>query len=103
MPNNAVHMEALQPDLSSKLHSRKRVPVCSLILNLRTLNFCRQKHDDVLEWIMFLNLHADMLYSIIWGDKDTYRLAFHLAGKSSSFSQVHRAPFPLTGNPRHVD
>ena len=52
------------------------------------LKCCRQKHDDVLEWIMFLNLHADMLYSIIWGDKDTYRLAFHLAGKSSGFSQV---------------
>lgn len=49
---------------------------------------CRQKHDDVLEWIMFLNLHADMLYSIIWGDKDTYRLAFHLAGKDRGFSQV---------------
>ena len=45
-------------------------------------------HDDVLEWIMFLNLHADMLYSIIWGDKDTYRLAFHLAGKARGFSQV---------------
>lgn len=37
---------------------------------------------------MFLNLHADMLYSIVWGDKDTYRLAFHLANKIQGFAQV---------------
>ena len=42
----------------------------------------------VLEWVMFLNLHADMLYAFIWGDKDTYRLAFSLAGEESMFSQV---------------
>lgn len=39
---------------------------------------------------MFLNLHADMLYSIVWGDKDTYRLAFHLANKSQGFAQVRQ-------------
>lgn len=50
----------------------------------------RRKNDDVLEWIMFLNLHADMLYSIVWGDKDTYRLAFHLANKSQGFAQVRQ-------------
>ena len=37
---------------------------------------------------MFLNMHAKMLYSIVWGDKDTYRLAFHLAGKIDGFAQV---------------
>ncbi len=62
------------------------------------LVLCRQMHDDVLEWIMFLNLHADMLYSIIWGDKDTYRLAFHLAGKARGFSQVQESYASHTWN-----
>ena len=35
-----------------------------------------------------LNLHAETMYELIYGDKDTYRLGFHLAGKASAFSQV---------------
>lgn len=46
----------------------------------------------MLEWVMFLNLHADIAYAILWGDKDTYRLAFTLAGAASNFRQVLSHP-----------
>ena len=37
---------------------------------------------------MFLNMHADLLYAMLWGDKDTYRIAFTLARSASRFHQA---------------
>ena len=43
---------------------------------------------DALEWILYLNMCGDIIYSLVWGDKDLYRLAFTLAGQEDHFSQV---------------
>jgi hypothetical protein len=49
---------------------------------------CRNLHADVLEWLWFLNSHAETIYKLMYGDKDTFSLAFHLAGKNVSYQQV---------------
>lgn len=59
-----------------------------MVLTKDAVRLCRRENDEVMEWIVFLNLHADVLFNIIWGDKDTYRLAFHLAGRSRNFAQA---------------
>ena len=43
---------------------------------------------DALEWILYLNMYGDILYTLVWGDKDLYRLAFALAGQADDFCQV---------------
>ena len=43
---------------------------------------------DVLEWILFLNANADVLYTLVWGDKDLYELGFALAGLLQNYTQV---------------
>ena len=35
-----------------------------------------------------MNSHSEVIYKLMYGDKDTFRLAFALAGKSSSFEQA---------------
>jgi hypothetical protein len=49
---------------------------------------CRLWHADVLEWLWFLNSYPEVIYRTMYGDKDTFRLAFHLAGKADMFSQA---------------
>ncbi len=49
---------------------------------------CRRRHADVLEFIWLLNSHAEVTFSWMHGDKDAYRLAFHMANKSADFAQV---------------
>ena len=49
----------------------------------------RARYVDVLDYILFLNANADVLYSLVWGDKDLYELAFALAGSLGNFTQVH--------------
>merc|ERR1711871_1780694 len=54
------------------------------------LNTC--KHQDVLEYVQALNENSDVVYDQMYGDKDTYRLAFALAGKLDKFHQVATMP-----------
>lgn len=58
----------------------------------------------MLQWLWFLNLHGPgALYEKMHGDKDTYRLAFELAGKGASFAQLPRPPVQaLCDCPAHV-
>ena len=51
-------------------------------------SICRARHADVLEWLWFLNSHRKPVSKWMWGDKDTYRLAFALADKADHFQQV---------------
>ena len=53
---------------------------------------CRKRHADVLEWLFFLNSHAELLYKHMLGDKDTFEIAFMLAGKHSQFHRVPISP-----------
>ena len=41
-----------------------------------------------MEFIWLLNSHPEVTFAWMHGDKDTYRLAFHMANKSSDFAQV---------------
>ncbi|GAB4820029.1 hypothetical protein N2152v2_007075 [Parachlorella kessleri] len=45
----------------------------------------RHTHVDVLEWLLFLNSRNEFTYRAAWGDKDTFRASFDLAGKSEDF------------------
>ncbi|KAG2484566.1 hypothetical protein HYH03_016612 [Edaphochlamys debaryana] len=48
----------------------------------------RKRMAVVLEWIWYVNSHRDFTYRMMHGDKDTYKLAFYLAGKLDQFNQV---------------
>ncbi|KAK9806715.1 hypothetical protein WJX72_000369 [[Myrmecia] bisecta] len=52
----------------------------------------RVMHSDVLEWLWYLNAHSHIMYKFMYGDKDTFRIAFALAGKQGQFRQVTLAP-----------
>ncbi len=39
-----------------------------------------------------MNSHPEVIYKLMYGDKDTFRLAFALAGKSNFFEQVRCSP-----------
>ena len=45
-------------------------------------------HADVLEYLLFLNLHSHILYSRMHGDTGTMLIAFMLAKKDQLFNQV---------------
>jgi hypothetical protein len=50
---------------------------------------------DVLEWTWFLNTFSDDksgVYSMMYGDKDTYMLGFALAGKAHHYQQINMPP-----------
>ena len=54
-------------------------------------------HADVLEWVWFLNSHAQLLYKHMLGDKDTFEIAFKLADKEAFYSRVKHGPgLPLS-------
>ena len=61
-------------------------------LTRKLLVACRNLHADVLEWLWFVNSHPEVIYKLMYGDKDTFRLAFALAGKSNFFEQVRCSP-----------
>ncbi|KAK9815073.1 hypothetical protein WJX73_006806 [Symbiochloris irregularis] len=48
----------------------------------------RSRHWDVIEYLWLLNTHADPTHKLAYGDKDTFLLAFLLAGKGESYYQV---------------
>ena len=51
----------------------------------------------MLEWLWYLNSHAELLYQHMLGDKDTFEMAFMLAGKHTDFHRVRISPgVPLT-------
>jgi hypothetical protein len=54
------------------------------------INTCR--HQDVLEYALLLNEHFEVTYQYMLGDKDTFRLAYALAGKLDDFYQVPTPP-----------
>lgn len=47
-------------------------------------------HPDVLDWLLFLNTHDEFTYHYAYGDKDTFRAAFALAGKAEGYYLVGR-------------
>lgn len=58
---------------------------------------CRVRHADVLEWVWFLNAHAELLYKHMLGDKDTFEIAFVLAGKEALYNRNPLGPgLPLS-------
>ena len=58
------------------------------------LLFNREKHWDVLEILLLLNMHHNITYHVpgTLGDKDTFRVAFALAGKVREYYQVPIGP-----------
>jgi hypothetical protein len=50
------------------------------------------QHADVIEYLCFINSYSDRIYKTMWGDKDTFPLAFGLAGKAHLYSQVQVPP-----------
>ena len=54
------------------------------------------KYWEVLEWVMFLNTHDFFIYRYSMGDKDTFRVAFALAGiEEQYFSSPFGPALPL--------
>ena len=41
-----------------------------------------------MEFVLFLNVHSYVMYEVMFGDKDTFELAFMLAGKAGSFQKM---------------
>ena len=52
----------------------------------------------MLEWLLFLNSHHKVLYGAMQGDKDSFELAFALAGKHSDFRRIMYWPRAALAN-----
>ncbi|KAF6257991.1 mannosyltransferase putative-domain-containing protein [Scenedesmus sp. NREL 46B-D3] len=50
--------------------------------------FDRLRHAEVLEYLWLLNSHHEWVYKHMHGDKDTFLLAFAMAGRLGDFKQV---------------
>ncbi|WIA38847.1 hypothetical protein OEZ86_002124 [Tetradesmus obliquus] len=50
--------------------------------------FDRMRHAEVLEYLWLLNSHHEWVYKHMHGDKDTFLLAFAMAGRLRDFKQV---------------
>jgi len=50
------------------------------------------KHADVLQFVHVLNQQSAVTYDYMFGDKDTFRLAFAIADKLEAFNQVTNMP-----------
>ncbi|GAX76848.1 hypothetical protein CEUSTIGMA_g4294.t1 [Chlamydomonas eustigma] len=55
----------------------------------------RGKHLDVLEYLLWINSYPEKLKGSMWGDKDTFGLAFAVAGKAHLYFQVAVPPAGL--------
>jgi hypothetical protein len=61
------------------------------------------RHADVLEWVWFLNSHAELLYQHMLGDKDLFEVAFMLANKHEEFNRIPFSPgVPLSPLQKNV-
>lgn len=52
----------------------------------------RVKHADVLEYLWWINSHSIYMFKLMYGDKDTFPLAFAVAGKAYDFIQMPIPP-----------
>lgn len=68
----------------------------------------RVQHYDVLEYLYLLNLHSNsgvphnvqsVVGSCLWGDKDTYPIAFALAGKAHLVHNLQHKPMQALSKP----
>lgn len=59
---------------------------------------CRLRHWEVLEWLLWVNSHGELVYRAGYGDKDTFRLAFTLAGAAAKFQLCEHPPAVLLSN-----
>jgi hypothetical protein len=69
----------------------------------------RVRHYDVLEWLWLLNTHSSsgmpgvretgVVGKCVWGDKDTYPIAFQLAAKGSDVSNIPHHPLQALSRP----
>jgi hypothetical protein len=107
MINRAMHLGAADQEVSEEgcvsKNSRQHVPkyqphvrhkqvqsVCSYACTLCLAACC---HADVLEWTWFLNAFSKgHLYEFMYGDKDTYSVAFGLANKAHMYQHMNMPP-----------
>eukprot|EP00879_Flechtneria_rotunda_P017247 GHRR01018068.1.p1 GENE.GHRR01018068.1~~GHRR01018068.1.p1 ORF type:complete len:168 (+),score=41.06 GHRR01018068.1:162-665(+) len=70
----------------------------------------RLRHYDVLEHLWFLKTHSNsgvqgadlgIVGKCLWGDKDTYLIAFHQAGKGNMFHTIPHMPLQALSQTRH--
>ena len=45
-----------------------------------------------MEWILFVNAQHETTYQYIYGDKDSFELAFNLADKGKQYNRVKYGP-----------
>ncbi|WIA33896.1 hypothetical protein OEZ86_006995 [Tetradesmus obliquus] len=51
-----------------------------------------------MEHLWWITTHSDVIYNILWGDKDTFMLAFASAGKADSYAQMPIPPAAALGD-----
>lgn len=52
----------------------------------------RSRHSDALDWVMWINLRAKIMYQYVLGDKDTFEMGFMLAWKHAQFFRIPTPP-----------
>ena len=63
---------------------------------------CRHRHAAALDWLVFLNAHGNVRDDLMYGNKDTFELAFALAGSHSDFHQLRIWPRSALSEQKHV-
>ena len=86
------HFDMNKGEWDAKAISKEALPASQTEAGQLVLD--RERHWDVLEYLLFINLHHNITYNApgVLGDKDTFRAAFGLAGKSKDFNQVTIGP-----------
>jgi hypothetical protein len=71
----------------SLLVASARAPIGRFVV-LNAMACCMAPAADVLEYLWWINSHSRVMYNILYGDKDTFSLAFAAAGGSAPCNQT---------------
>eukprot|EP00798_Chlamydomonas_sp_ICE-L_P006699 gene6699-3368_t len=73
--------------MSGSKHQGSPVLAVTLLLDVRM-----SMQLDALEYLVWINSHPKEMEGVMWGDKDSFAMAFALAGKAHMYSQVAVPP-----------
>lgn len=90
--NYKLHGSMFWPDIlcgSANLHKVLGMPASRVAqTESGQYLFDRERHWEVMEWLLWLNTRDKVVYKEAYGDKDTFKAAFYLAGRLEEFHQV---------------
>eukprot|EP00882_Tetradesmus_deserticola_P022210 GHRQ01024103.1.p1 GENE.GHRQ01024103.1~~GHRQ01024103.1.p1 ORF type:complete len:287 (+),score=92.86 GHRQ01024103.1:2155-3015(+) len=96
-----IYAQWTMPEMTNFLAVRGSILCCSL--RAVPADIACRCCSDVLEWTWFLNSFSDKhIYDFMYGDKDTYGVAFGMAGKAHMYQHINVPPGGVFTNLAHL-